>query len=66
MLDALFTKDELKGSLLFKSKKSDKPALDQQRVEKLLGCIDKRFGEKWDIKKFTAKANQKCRDTKLD
>lgn len=50
------------GSLPFKSKKSEKPALDQARVEKLLSCIDRRFGEIWDVKEFTSKANQKCRD----
>ena len=35
--DALFTKQELASSLLFDSKKSDKPKLDPKRVEILLG-----------------------------
>ncbi len=37
LLDILFTKEELSGSLLFHSKKSAKPGLEQVRVEKLLG-----------------------------
>ena len=36
-MDALFTKQELSSSLIFCSKKSDKPALDRERVDKLLG-----------------------------
>ena len=35
-LDVLFTKEELSTSLLFESKKSDKPGLDHQKVEVLL------------------------------
>ena len=27
-------------------------------------CIDKRYGDTWDLKTLTSKANQKCRDTK--
>jgi hypothetical protein len=37
LLDSLFSKEELFTSLLFKSKKSEKPGLDSVRVEKLLG-----------------------------
>ena len=37
LLDILFTKEELSGSLLFKSKKSSKPGLDRERVDQLLG-----------------------------
>ena len=37
LMDALFTKQELSSSLIFYSKKSDKPALDRERVDKLLG-----------------------------
>ena len=33
----LFTNEELGGSLLFKSKKSEKPGLEQKRVETFLG-----------------------------
>lgn len=65
LLDSLFTKEELSSSLLFKSKKSEKPALDRERVEKLLSCIDKRYSDNWDLKVLTSKANQKCRDTKV-
>ena len=36
VLDVLFTKEELSSSLLFSSKKSEKPALDHTRVETLL------------------------------
>ena len=32
LMDALFTKQELAGSLIFKSKKSEKQGLDQDRV----------------------------------
>lgn len=37
LMDVLFTKEELAMSLLFKSKKSEKPGLDRERVEKVLG-----------------------------
>ena len=37
LLDTLFTRQELKDSLLFASKKSEKPALDRAKVELLLG-----------------------------
>ena len=37
LMDALFTKQELSSSLIFSSKKSDKPGLDRERVDKLLG-----------------------------
>ena len=37
LLDILFTKEELSGSLLFKSKKSSKPGLDRECVDQLLG-----------------------------
>ena len=51
-------------SLLFKSKKSQKPALDGEKVQQLLGLIDQKYGDKnWDIKTLTAKVNQKCRDS---
>ena len=63
ILDMLFTKDELAVSLLFKSKKSEKPGLDKDRVEKLLKCLEKRYGnDGWDLKTLVAKVNQKCRD----
>ena len=64
LLDLLFTKEELGASLLFKSKKSPKPALDQARVNKLLNCIEDRYGSNdWTIKELTRKVNQKCRDS---
>ena len=28
--------------------------------------MDKRFGCEWELKKFIQKANEKCRDVKLD
>lgn len=67
LMDILFTKTELSGALLFaNSTKSDKRGLDKDRVSLLFDFIDKRYGKNtWDIKKFQAKANQKCRDTKI-
>ena len=41
LLDILFTKEELSGSLPFKSKKSTKPGLDRERVDRLLGKVTK-------------------------
>ena len=64
LMDVLFTKEELASSLLFKSKKSEKPGLDGERVQRLLGLLDKRYGDQWDLKTFSAKANQKCRDSR--
>lgn len=64
LLDILFTKEELQSSLLFKSKKSDKPSLDQGRVERMMRLIERRYGNEWDIKTLTSKVNQKCRDKK--
>ena len=37
LMDKLFTREEMATSLLFKSKKSKKPGLESERVEKLLG-----------------------------
>lgn len=62
LLDILFTKEEQGTSLLFKSKKSEKPGLDRERVEKLLSFVERRYGDDWDIRTLTSKANQKCRD----
>ena len=62
LVDILFTKEELQSSLLFKSKKSDKPGLDQGRVEKMMRLIERRYGNDWDNKTLTSKVNQKCRD----
>ena len=64
LIDLLFSKEEMACSLLFKSKKSSKPGLNKQRVEQLLKLVEKRYGDKWNIKILTAKANQKCRDSK--
>ena len=64
LLDMLFSKEELSSALLFKSKKSENPALDKERVEKLLSYVEKRFGTNWDMKTLIAKVNQKCRDSK--
>ena len=59
----LFTKEELKNSLLFKSKKSQKRALDETKVNKLLTLLAKRFGNAFSMQILTAKINQKCRDS---
>ena len=64
LMDIMFTKDELANALLFASKKSDKPGLDKDRVGKLMGFLEKRYGDQWDIKTLTSKVNQKCRDAK--
>ena len=37
LVDAIFTKEELAQSLFMKSKKSDKPALDKGKVDKIIG-----------------------------
>ena len=66
LLNILFTKEELAVSLLFKSKKSEKPGLEQGRVEKMLRLIEKRFGNDWDLRTLSQKVNQKCRDSSKD
>ena len=64
LMDIIFSKEEMGKSLLFKSKKSQKPALDGEKVQQLLGLIDQKYGDKnWDIKTLTAQVNQKCRDS---
>ena len=65
LMDIFFTREELATSLMFKSKKSDKPALNQAKVERILGYVEKKYGDSWDIKTLRSKANQKCRDSKL-
>ncbi len=64
LMDVFFTKQEMAVSLLFKSRKSSKPALAKDRVEKLLSYVEMRYGSEWDLKILTAKANQKCRDSR--
>ena len=39
LLDALFTRTELKDSLVFASKKSEKPGLDRRKEEMLLSKL---------------------------
>lgn len=85
LMDTYFSREELGKSLLFESKKSEKPGLDETKVCKIFGklfdvnmcqlhdcflsiylcteCMEKRYGTEWDIKTFTQKANQKCRDS---
>lgn len=68
VLDMLFSKNELRGSLLFGSKKSNKPGLDGDRVAKLLAFVENKWGSTaydFDVKKFAIKVNQKCRDAQL-
>lgn len=69
LMDALFTKEEMAGSLMFESKnRSNKGALDKERVAKIFKMIEERFKaddkylKDWDLKLFIRKANQKCRD----
>jgi hypothetical protein len=63
-MDVLFTKEEMGPSLIFKSPKSPKPALEKKRISQLLGLVERKFGDNWDIKILAQKANQKCRDSK--
>ena len=54
LMDALFDKDKLSKSLLFGSKKSDKPGLDKGRVKMLFETIEKFKGsaayKEWTLK----------------
>ena len=43
LLDSLFTKEELGCSLMYKSPKSSKPALDNRRVNQLISLVQKRY-----------------------
>ena len=43
LLDTLFTRAELKDSLVFKSTKSEKPGLDKKRVELLLSKLSPKY-----------------------
>lgn len=64
----MFTK-ELSKSLIIESKKSSKPALDKERINKVFQMIVERFKDsklykkEWNPKTFISKANQKCRDS---
>ncbi|KAL5468769.1 hypothetical protein EMCRGX_G029885 [Ephydatia muelleri] len=54
---------ELGESLLFSSLKSNKPALCQEKVERIIERMKKQFPtESFDLQVFTHKANQNCRD----
>lgn len=64
LMDLFFTKGEMASSLLFQLKKSEKPPLDKERVNKMIRFIEKRYPSGWDLKTLTAKVNQKCRDVK--
>jgi len=50
---------------MYATKKSEKPGLDESKVEKLLFLVNKRYGHKddWDKKTLIKKLNQKCRDS---
>lgn len=64
LMDVLFTKEELGSSLLFQSKKSNKPGLESEKVAQILNCVQRRYKDtEWDLKTLTSKANQKCRDS---
>ncbi|KAL5496316.1 hypothetical protein EMCRGX_G012575 [Ephydatia muelleri] len=63
LLDVFFAKQELGEALLFSSLKSTKPALCQEKVERIIEIMKKQFPtESLDLQVFTHKANQKCRD----
>eukprot|EP00731_Ephydatia_muelleri_P034111 Em0047g30a len=62
LLDMMFTQEELRKSLLMKSKKSSRPGLPEDRVRKMIDCLKKKFGaNSFDIKVLKRKCNQKCR-----
>ena len=69
LMDVLFTKEEMAGSLLLESKLSTKPGLDKEHVNKLFELIEDKFKDSksyrknWNPKVFILKANQKCRDS---
>ena len=65
LLDCLFTKEELGNSLMYKSSKSPKPALDE-KVNYLLKLVQKKYQpHEYEIKKLISKINQKCRDSNV-
>ena len=64
LMDALFTKEEMSQSLLYKSDKSEKPGLEEEKVRRLIKLVERRFGNDWNEKTLISKANQKCRDSK--
>ena len=51
LMDVLFTKEEMAGSLLLESKLSTKPALDKERVNKLFKLIEDKFKDNKSYKK---------------
>jgi len=62
----LIYKRELGNSLMYKSSKSPKPALDEKKVNHLLELVQKRYQpHKYEIKKLISKINQKCRDSNV-
>jgi len=63
LLDAFFTKEELSQSLMVKTTKSPKPALDEKRIQRLIHLVEKRYPGKLDLKVLKNKINQKCRDS---
>ncbi|XP_019852416.1 PREDICTED: uncharacterized protein LOC109582206 [Amphimedon queenslandica] len=64
LLDALFTKKEQKSGVLLPTSKSPKPALDNDRVQLLFGCLNKRYKDQYTLSKMKSTLNQKCRDAK--
>ncbi|XP_074629516.1 uncharacterized protein LOC141887115 [Acropora palmata] len=65
LLDKLFTKKELSEGILFQSKRSLKPPLDEARVSKMFDVLNAQYtAEK--IQKYRQAiidaCNQKCRD----
>ncbi|KAL5484528.1 hypothetical protein EMCRGX_G021045 [Ephydatia muelleri] len=60
----IFSKKELRESLLFPSMKSPKPSLCPEKVQRIIATIKRQFPtEPFDLAVFTTKANQKCRDS---
>ena len=65
LLDILFTKEELGKSLLYKTSRCTKSVLDEEKVQKLLYLVEKRYGDRndWNEKKLISNLNQKCRNS---
>lgn len=68
LLDILFTKEELGGSLMYQPRtgRSKKNGLDKKRVAQLVSLMQKRYkSTEYDMKVLVSKINQKCRDSNV-
>ena len=81
LLDALFTKQEQRSSIVLESNKTLKPPLDKTRVQLLFSkctydyiftiniidteCVKKKYGNDYKHSQLLQTLNQKCRDAKV-